>query len=98
MVEHVREVLKGLLALVELGQSLSGFSYLRVVWVEAQVPVGFGRQGRIFRLGIPQPPQQALTGVLGLGVDRIVGRCHDSILPEALPKRGQGSSSSFHGP
>jgi hypothetical protein len=32
-----------LLALVEFRQPLAGFSYLRVVWIEAQVSIRFGR-------------------------------------------------------
>lgn len=75
-----------LLALVELGEPLSGFPHFRVVGVVAQVPIGFGRQGRVFRLGVPQTRQQPLA-VLLFGPRRIFGLSHGSILPEALPER-----------
>lgn len=47
-----------LLALVEFGKPRAGFPYLRVVRVEAQVSICFGRQGRILGPGVAQPRQQ----------------------------------------
>ena len=74
----------GLLALVELGQPLAGFPYLRVVGVVPQIPVGLGGQGRVFGLRVAQPSQQFLS--VGPRVLQVVGFSHDSILTEALPE------------
>ena len=46
-VEPVLSRSAGLLALVELGQPLAGFPYLRIVGVVPQIPVGLSGQDRV---------------------------------------------------
>jgi hypothetical protein len=47
-----------LLALVEFVKPRASFPYLRVVRVEAQVSICFGRQGCVLGPGVAQPCEQ----------------------------------------